>query len=232
MISLWNEPEAASFAADAQLGLRVYTSRLLGREPDLVLHGGGNTSVKDKVPNVFGEMEEVLLVKGSGWDLETIGAGGFAPVRLTHLQRLATLDALSDTDMMRELRLALLDPAAPTPSVEAILHALIPLCYVDHTHADAVVAISNTPNGEQILQELYGDEVLVLPYVTPGFVLAKQVHEATRDADWSQLKGIILLHHGIITFDDDGKASYERMIELVNRAEGYLRSSGAWERTA
>lgn len=232
MISLWNETEAATFAADAQLGLRVYTSRLLGREPDLVLHGGGNTSVKDKVPNVFGDMEEVLLVKGSGWDLESIGAGGFAPVRLAHLQRLATLDALSDTDMMRELRLALLDPAAPTPSVEAILHALIPLRYVDHTHADAVVAISNTPNGEQILQELYGDEVLVLPYVMPGFILARQVHEATHNADWSRLKGIILLHHGIITFDDDGRTSYERMIELVDRAEGYLRSKGAWDRTA
>lgn len=232
MDSLWNEPEAATFASDTQLGLRVYTSRLLGREPDLVLHGGGNTSVKDRVPNVFGEMEDVLLVKGSGWDLESIGAAGFAPVRLAHLQRLATLDTLSDTDMMRELRLALLDPGAPTPSVEAILHALIPLRYVDHTHADAVVAISNTANGEQILRELYGDEVLVLPYVMPGFILAKQVHEATRNADWTQLKGIVLLHHGIITFDEDGRASYERMIELVDRAEAYLRRSGAWEQTA
>src|SRR5690606_3409829 len=232
MISLWNDQEAATFTADAQLGLRIYTSRLLGREPDLVLHGGGNTSVKDKVRNVFGELEDVLLVKGSGWDLESIGAGGFAPVRLAHLQRLATLDTLSDTDMMRELRLALLDPGAPTPSVEAILHALIPLRYVDHTHADAVVTISNTPNGERILQELYGDEVLVLPYVMPGFILARQVHEATRNADWSRLKGIILLHHGIITFDDDGRASYERMIGLVNRAEEYLREPGAWECTA
>src|SRR5690606_41293455 len=112
MISLWNEPEAASFAADAQLGLRVYTSRLLGREPDLVLHGGGNTSVKDKVPNVFGEMEEVLLGSGSGWDLETIGAGGLASVPLSPPQRLASLAALSDTDRMRELRAAMLDPAA------------------------------------------------------------------------------------------------------------------------
>lgn len=232
MISLWNDQEAATFTADALLGLRIYTSRLLGREPDLVLHGGGNTSIKDKLPNVFGELEDILLVKGSGWDLESIGAGGFAPVRLVHLQKLATLDTLSDTDMMRELRLALLDPTAPTPSVEAILHALIPLRYVDHTHADAVVTISNTPDGEQILQELYGDEVLVLPYVMPGFILARQVHEATRNADWSRLKGIILLHHGIITFDDDGRASYERMIELVNRAEEYLRQQGAWVRTA
>ena len=222
MQSLWNDEEAAGFAAQGSLGLRVYSSQLLGRNPDLVLHGGGNTSVKGRLENVFGEMEEVLYVKGSGWDLQTIAAPGFPPVRLAHLKRLASLSSLSDTDMMRELRLALLNPSAPTPSVEAILHALVPLRYVDHTHADAVVTISNSPNGEAILREIYGDEVLVLPYIMPGFILAKQVHEATRDVDWRRLRGIVLLHHGIITFDDDCRISYERMIELVSRAEDYL----------
>lgn len=227
MQSLWNEQEASRFAAQGELGLRVYSSQLLGREPDLVLHGGGNTSVKGAQTNVFGEREDVLYVKGSGWDLQTIAAGGFPPVRLQYLKSLATLPSLSDTDMMRELRLALLNPSAPTPSVEAILHALVPLRYVDHTHADAVVAISNSPNGEAALREIYGEEVLILPYIMPGFILAQQVHAATRDIDWSRLKGIVLLHHGIITFDDDCRASYERMIELVSLAEDYLKARTA-----
>lgn len=232
MLSRWNAEDEQRFASDSTLGPRVYSSQLLGRDADLVLHGGGNTSVKGRQLNVFGESEQVLYVKGSGWDLQSIAAGGFAPVRLQHLQALAALPTLSDTDMMRELRLALLDPSAPTPSVEAILHALVPLRYVDHTHADAVVAISNSPDGETALREIYGDEVLILPYVMPGFILAKQVHEATREVDWSRLKGIVLLHHGIITFDDDCKTSYENMIELVSRAEDYLRAQGAWERFA
>lgn len=232
MLSRWNAGDAQRFASDSAIGLRVYSSQLLGRDADLVLHGGGNTSVKGLRRNVFGESEQVLYVKGSGWDLQSIAEGGFAPVRLQHLQDLAALPALSDTDMMRELRLALLDPSAPTPSVEAILHALVPLRYVDHTHADAVVAISNSANGEAALRGIYGDEVLILPYVMPGFILAKQVHEATRDVDWSRLRGIVLLHHGIITFDDDCKTSYENMIELVSRAEDYLRVNGAWEHCA
>lgn len=232
MLSRWNAEDAERFASDSTLGLRVYSSQLLGRDADLVLHGGGNTSVKGQQLNVFGELEQVLYVKGSGWDLQSIAAGGFAPVRLQHLQALAALPTLSDTDMMRELRLALLDPGAPTPSVEAILHALVPLRYVDHTHADAVVAISNSPTGEAALREIYGDEVLILPYVMPGFILAKQVHEATKDVDWSRLRGIVLLHHGIITFDEDCRTSYENMIELVSRAEDYLRHRGAWDRSA
>ena len=229
MLSLWNEQEAAMHGRDPQLGLRVYSSQLLGRDADLVLHGGGNTSVKGRLRNVFGEEEDVLFVKGSGWDLQSIAAGGFAPVRLDYLKALAALPSLSDTDMMRELRLALLDPGAPTPSVEAILHALVPTRYVDHTHADAVVAISNSPGGEQALRTLYGEDVLVLPYVMPGFILAQQVHQATQSVDWSTLQGIVLLHHGIITFHDDCRTSYERMIALVSRAEDYLRQRGAWD---
>lgn len=232
MLSLWDAQEAERCAGESDLGLRVYSSQLLGRDADLVLHGGGNTSVKGHRTNVFGESEVVLFVKGSGWDLQTIAAGGFAPVRLQHLQDLAALPSLSDTEMMRELRLALLDPSAPTPSVEAILHALVPLRYVDHTHADAVVAISNSPNGEDALRQIYGDEVLILPYVMPGFILAKQVHEATRSLDWSRLRGIVLLHHGIITFDDDCETSYRNMVELVSRAEDYLRTQGAWHSAA
>lgn len=221
MKNRWNHNSAASFSSELT-SLRAYTSRLLGEDTGLVLHGGGNTSVKGSMVNVFGEEEAVLFVKGSGWDLRTIEAEGFAPVRLDYLSRLGRLDSLSDSDMMKHLRLALLDPKAPTPSVEAILHALIPHKFVDHTHADAVVTISNSPGGEDKLRGIFGDEVLILPYIMPGFVLAKQVAAATKDLDWQSIRGIVLLHHGIFTFNDDAKASYDTMIELVSKAEDYL----------
>lgn len=215
-----------------ELSQRLYSSRLLGQEPSLVLHGGGNTSVKSIVQNIFGDAESILWVKGSGWDLATIEAGGFAPTRLEVLQKLASLPALSDTDMMRELKAACTTPTAPTPSVEAILHAVIPLRFVDHTHADAVVAISNSPEGESVLAQLYGEDVLILPYVMPGFVLAQQVHQATRTINWATLKGIILLHHGVFTFHDEAQASYENMIELVDKAEQYLKRKNVWANAA
>lgn len=227
MHSAWNDSEAAACGEDVLL-LRVYTSQLLGLEPSLVLHGGGNTSVKARVRNIVGDEEDILYIKGSGWDLATIKAGGFAPTRLHTLQKLADLAALSDSDMMRELKAACTHPAAPTPSVEAILHAIMPLRFVDHTHADAVVAISNTPDGETVLRELYGDEVLILPYVMPGFVLAQQVRQATANVDWKKLKGIILLHHGVFTFADDARTSYENMIALVDTAERYLQTQAVW----
>lgn len=226
MKSLWNEQEAAEFS-DSDLNMRVYTSRLLGRESDLVLHGGGNTSVKVSEKNLFDETEEVLYVKGSGWDLKTIEAPGFAPTRLNYLKKLAELETLTDTQMAKELKVSLLDPGAPAPSVEAILHAIIPYKFVDHTHTDAVVALSNTPKGESLLKDLYGERVLILPYIMPGFILAKQVYEATKDIDWEQLDGIMLLHHGLFTFHDEGRVAYEKMIELVDQAEQLLQEMKA-----
>jgi rhamnose utilization protein RhaD (predicted bifunctional aldolase and dehydrogenase)/NAD(P)-dependent dehydrogenase (short-subunit alcohol dehydrogenase family) len=223
MKSLWDNKTAEPFANDP-LAMRVYTSRLLGQEPSLVLHGGGNTSVKASVTNLFGETEELLYVKGSGWDLATIEAAGFAPVRMKVLKQMAELDQLSDTDMVNLQRSAMTDPAAPNPSVEAILHALIPFAYVDHTHTDAVVTISNTGNGEARIRELYGDRVLIVPYVMPGFILAKTIANLTRDANWSALDGIVLLNHGVFTFAGDARQSYENMIELVSMAELYLQT--------
>ncbi len=231
MESLWTDKEAKEFS-QSELQMRVYTSRLLGRNPDLVLHGGGNTSVKITENNIFSEMEDVLYVKGSGWDLKTIEAAGFAPTRLNYLKRLATLSSMTDTQMAKELKASQIDPNAPAPSVEAILHAIIPYKFVDHTHTDSVVAISNTPNGEQLIKDLFGKNVLVLPYIMPGFILAKQVFEATQNIDWQQLEGIMLLHHGLFTFDDDGKKSYEKMIELVSKAENYLQEIGAYSQQA
>ena len=145
MKSLYNDKEASEFKTD--LDLRVYTSRLLGQDTSLVLHGGGNTSVKSTATNLFGETEDILYVKGSGWDLATIEAQGFAPVKMEMLLKMAELTELSDTDMVKYQRLAMTDPSAPNPSVEAILHAIIPFKFVDHTHADAVVTITNTIGG-------------------------------------------------------------------------------------
>ncbi|MGA0934034.1 MAG: bifunctional aldolase/short-chain dehydrogenase [Pseudohongiellaceae bacterium] len=231
MQSRWNDNDAAQHSHD-DLALRVYTSRLLGQDDDLVLHGGGNTSVKGTSTDIFGNRRDTLFVKGSGWDLKTIEAPGYAPCDLGYLQQLAALETLSDSEMMRQLRLSLLDPAAPTPSVEAILHAIIPSKFVDHTHTDAVVGVSNTPDGEQHLQQLFGDEVLILPYIMPGFVLARQVYEHTRNVDWRQLKGIFLMHHGLFTFHDDARISYENMIALVSRVEDFLTSKNLFEQQA
>ena len=221
MNSLWNDKEAES-AGDDLLALRVYTSRLLGKDPDLVLHGGGNTSVKGTATDVFGDTEPVLYVKGSGWDLATIEAEGFSPVKLDTLQRMAGLESLNDTAMVKAQRAAMTEPGAPTPSVEAILHAIIPFRFVDHTHADAVVTVTNTDRGEERMMEIYGDRVLVIPYVMPGFILSKKVYEMTRDLDWNRIEGMILMNHGIFTFSDDAQTSYENMIKLVSEAEHYL----------
>ncbi len=221
MKNRWDQTFAESLNGDL-LKLRVYTSRLLGQDEDLVMHGGGNTSVKGMEKNIFGEEEEILFVKGSGWDLATIEEAGFAPVKLEVLKRLATLETLSDIEMVRNQRMAMTNPAAPNPSVEAILHAIIPFRFVDHTHADAVVTITNTPNGEQQIRELYGNRVLIIPYVMPGFILARTIFEMTQDFDWSSIDGMILMNHGVFTFDHDARKSYEKMIELVSTAESYL----------
>lgn len=195
------------------LNLRIHTSRLIGADEDLVLHGGGNTSLK---------INNTIYVKASGFNLDTIDEKGFAPVALDKLLELLKYDTLSDTDMVRLQREAMLDQSFANPSIEAILHALIPFDFVDHTHADAVVTISNCKNGRKILSKIYGKNYLIVPYVMPGFVLAKRVYEMTKDIDWSKLKGIILLNHGIFTFDNDGMKSYEKMLNEVNKAQKYL----------
>lgn len=225
MKSLWNDNDAKEFKTD--LDLRVYTSRLLGQDSSLVLHGGGNTSVKSTATNLFGETEDILYVKGSGWDLATIESAGFAPVKMDMLLKMAELKELSDPDMVKYQRMAMIDPSAPNPSVEAILHAIIPFKFVDHTHTDAVVTITNTTNGKSRIEEIYGSKVLIIPYIMPGFVLAKLIYDMTRDVNWDELDGMVLMNHGLFTFNDDTKKSYEKTIELVNKAEQYLESNGA-----
>jgi rhamnose utilization protein RhaD (predicted bifunctional aldolase and dehydrogenase)/NAD(P)-dependent dehydrogenase (short-subunit alcohol dehydrogenase family) len=225
--SLWRDAEAAEFAGE--LGQRVYTSRLLGRDRALVLHGGGNTSVKLPRTDLFGEQEQILYVKGSGWDLESIEEPGFAPLRLDRVLRLATLERLSDAQMVQELRAASVDPSAPTPSVETILHAILPHRFVDHTHADALLAITNTPDGEARVRDIYGDTVVVVPYVMPGFDLARACAELFPKQAGPNTVGMVLLKHGFFSFGDTARQSYDRMIELVQRAEAYLQAKRAWD---
>ena len=228
MKSYWNTKEAKSCGKNL-LKMRVYTSRLLGKEEDLVMHGGGNTSVKITEKNIFGEKEEILYVKGSGWDLATIEEQGFTPVKLDALYKLVQLDTLSDMDMVKYQRMAVTNPAAPNPSVETILHGIIPYTFVDHTHADAVVIITNSPNGKEQIQKIYGKNMMIIPYVMPGFILAKTIYEMTKDVDWESLDGMILLNHGVFTFDHDPKKSYEKMIKIVSKAEDYLKRKKAVE---
>ena len=226
MKSLWSDEEAAQFPGP--LGPRVYTSRLLGRDRSLVLHGGGNTSVKLREKNLFGEEEDVLYVKGSGWDLETIEPAGFTPVALGYVRKLAGLAQLPDPQMVNELNTHMLRAGAPSPSVETILHAILPHKYVDHTHADAVLSVSNAPEGEKRIREIYGDRVVVIPYIMAGFDLAAYcAREFPRQANKNTV-GMVLLSHGIFSFAADARRSYELMIELVSMAEEYLARKKAW----
>jgi rhamnose utilization protein RhaD (predicted bifunctional aldolase and dehydrogenase)/NAD(P)-dependent dehydrogenase (short-subunit alcohol dehydrogenase family) len=229
MKNLWDPVEAEKCTSD--LERRVYSSRLLGRDATLVLHGGGNTSVKVKERNLLGEEEEILYVKGSGWDLETIQAEGFAPVRMEHLLKLAKVEALSDPQMVNELATQVTRAGAPAPSVETILHAVLPHKFVDHTHADAVLAITNTPGGEARIGEIYGDDVVIVPYIMPGFDLAKACARKFEAEAKSSTIGMVLLHHGIFSFGATAEESYGRMIALVDRAEKYLIEQGAWDLT-
>ncbi len=227
MKSLWDDNEAKQYQGD--LGLRVYTSRLLGRDTSLVLHGGGNTSVKVTEKNIVGEEQQLLCVKGSGWDLETIDTPGFPAVNLDYLIKLARLESLSDPQMVNELRTHMTDASAPTPSVEAILHATLPYKFVDHTHADAVVTITNTPGGLEKIKAIYGDTVVYVPYIMPGFDLARLCAIEFEKQRNDNTIGMVLMNHGIFSFADDAKQSYERMITLVGMAEDYIKAQRAWD---
>jgi rhamnose utilization protein RhaD (predicted bifunctional aldolase and dehydrogenase)/NAD(P)-dependent dehydrogenase (short-subunit alcohol dehydrogenase family) len=226
MKNAWSDQEAARYVGDVPQ--RVYSSRLLGAESSLVMHGGGNTSVKSEIRNIFGEVEPVIYVKGSGWDLETIECAGFSPCRMQHLLRLATLESLSDAQMAVELKKSLTEVNAPMPSVEAILHAIIPARFVDHTHADAILSMTNSPDGEQRVRTLFGKRLVYIPYVMPGFKLARLCAELFPQHADADTIGMLLLNHGLFTFGETAKSAYDRMIFLVTRAEEYLAERNAW----
>jgi len=202
---------------DRDLALRVYTTQLLGREPRLVLHGGGNTSVKTVAADLLGKPVDIVCVKGSGWDMGDIEPEGLPAVRLEPLRELLALETLSDEDMVNAHRTNLMRSDAPTPSVETLLHAFLPHAYVDHTHANAVLSITDQPDGLDRCREIYGDRAIVLPYIMPGFTLAKAAYEAYRRQP--DCEGMILLKHGIFTFGSTDREAYDRMIDLVTLAE-------------
>jgi rhamnose utilization protein RhaD (predicted bifunctional aldolase and dehydrogenase)/NAD(P)-dependent dehydrogenase (short-subunit alcohol dehydrogenase family) len=227
MKSLWSDSAAREFIAtygakgvNADLALRVYTTRLLGGDPSLVLHGGGNTSVKTRAKDIVGDELDVLCVKGSGWDMGNIEPAGLPAVKLAPLRRLLALPKLSDEDMVNYQRINLLDSSAPNPSVETLLHAFLPHKYVDHTHSTAVLALTDQPEGEALARETFGARMAYVPYTIPGFALAKSVAEIY--AANPKVEGAILLRHGIFTFHDDCRAAYELMIEMVTLAEERL----------
>lgn len=233
MNSLWNDTEAATFGTDP-LGQRVYTSRLLGRNPELVLHGGGNTSVKVDERDFFGDPVSLCYVKGSGWDLATIERAGFAPVRMDALLKMAKLATMSDTDMVLQQRAAMTDPNAPPASIEAILHAILPFKFVDHSHANAIAALTCSGDGEARVREVFGNRVIIVPYVMPGFILAKTVAELIKGRDLRKegIDGMVLLKHGLFTFADEARKSYELHIDLVSMAEEWLNRRSGGHRPA
>ena len=231
MQSRWNDDEAealvgryAQQGVAPDLALRAYSSRLLGQDPKLVLHGGGNTSVKLRVLDLLGEEVDALCVKGSGWDMANIEPAGLPAVRLAPLLKLRALDHLADDDMVRVQRANLLDPGAPNPSVETLLHAFLPSKFVDHTHANAVLSLIDQPDGEKICREVYDGRFGIVPYVMPGFDLAKK---AARIFELDpRVEGLILMKHGIFTVGADAREAYERMIAAVSAAEAHIQKKG------
>ncbi|GAB5511661.1 MAG: bifunctional aldolase/short-chain dehydrogenase [Hyphomicrobiales bacterium] len=236
----WNDADAENWVAqktadmesvneaDRELALRVYSSRLIGSDPDLVMHGGGNTSVKVVRPDLFGRSQNILHVKGSGWDLDSLQAEGMPGVRMDTLIDLRALDGLSDEEMVNVQRANLLDSSAPNPSVETLLHAYLPHKVVDHTHATAFLALANLPDAETAVREIFGARLTSVPYIMPGFALAKHAAEAFDQN--SDVEGLVLLKHGHFTFADTAKASYEKVISHTNEAEDYLAHKASGRR--
>ena len=228
MQSLWNDADAASWTrkrrsrpARRDLALRVYTSRLIGQEPDLVLHGGGNTSVK-----IDDGGRSILYVKGSGWDLATIEAPGLPGVSLEPLLAVRQGGRLSDPEMVSLLRRNMLDQSGPNPSVETLLHAFLPARYVDHTHSAAALAIANQPDAADLSREMFDARLVVVPYVMPGFDLAIAADRCFQDAH-GEGEGLFLVNHGLFAFHDDPRVSYERIIALTTACEDFLARRGA-----
>ncbi len=227
MKSGWIDRDAETMVAhgaksdiDRDFALRIYTTRLLGRDPKLVLHGGGNTSVKARMRDVLGDEVEVLRVKSSGSDMAAIEPDGFCAVRLAPMRKLRALDRIDDEELVGIERANLLDPAAPNPSVEMMLHAFLPHKFVDHTHATAVLSVIDQPDGEKKCAEVFGRRLAFVPYVMPGFGLAKKAIEVFERA--KPRDGLILSKHGIVTFAEDVREVYEHMIEMVSLAEDFI----------
>jgi len=224
----WSNKEAKKFIIkynnlgfSKDVALRVYTSRLLGKNKELVLHGGGNTSVKTSIKDIDGKNYEVLCVKGSGWDMADIEPEGLPAVKLEPLLAMKKKKYLSDEDMVSFQKRNLINIKSPNPSVETFLHAFLPFKYVDHTHSDAILNLTNRPEGLNFCKKIFGNKVSIVPYVMPGFMLAKKINEVYSKNP--NINCLILMNHGIFTFADDAKEAYSLMIKYVSRAERAIK---------
>ena len=224
----WSNSEAQKYIKkykklghSKDMALRVYTTRLLGRNSELVLHGGGNTSVKTSIKDIDGKNYDVLCVKGSGWDMAEIEPAGLPAVKLNPLLALKNKKYLSDEDMVAYQKRNLINIKSPNPSVETFLHAFLPFKFVDHTHSDAIMDITNRSNGKELCKKIFGPKVSIVPYVMPGFGLAQKINEVYKKNP--NINCLILLNHGIFTFDDDAKKSYDLMIKYVSIAEKTIK---------
>src|SRR5688572_6369113 len=220
--NLWSDKDAEGLSG---LDLLVYQSRLVGSNSGLVLWGGGNTSLKVWERDFRGRETYVLRVKGSGSDLKSVTRKDFPGVRLDDVLPLMEREEMSDEEMVAYLANTLVEPASPRPSIETLLHAFVPALSVVHTHADAILVLTNNANAGKVLAEVYGDELALVPYRRPGFLLSKEVSEAVRSRP--DLKGVILLNHGLITWHDNAREAYRLHIELVDRAARYARGKAA-----
>jgi rhamnose utilization protein RhaD (predicted bifunctional aldolase and dehydrogenase)/NAD(P)-dependent dehydrogenase (short-subunit alcohol dehydrogenase family) len=230
MKSGWVDREAEAIVADGakagldrDLALRIYTTRLLGSDPKLVLHGGGNTSLKTRMRDLFGEEIDALRVKSSGADMAGIEPAGFPAVRLLPMRKLRAFESIEDDELVGIERANLIDPAAPNPSVEMMLHAFLPHKFVDHTHATAVLSVIDQPRGENLCEDIFGGRLAFVPYLRPGFGLAKKAIEVFERAP--DCEGLILSKHGIVTFGDSAREAYDRMIAMVSLAEDFIARS-------
>ena len=229
MKNLWNINTAKKYISKydkinvhKDLALRIYTTHLLGNEKKLVLHGGGNSSVKLETKDIFNKLKKVIYVKGSGWDMSNLNHLGMPGLYLDPLKKTSSLTKMSDENMVNYLRLNLLDSNSPNPSVETLLHALLPHKYVDHTHSNAILSLVNLKNSPKVLNKIFGKKLAIVPYIMPGFQLAKKCFQIFKKN--KNVEGLLLLNHGIFTFGDDAKQSYDRMIKYVSLAEKHINN--------
>src|SRR5712691_5091187 len=196
----------------------VEQSRLVGENESLVLWGGGNNSVKTTALDLLGTPIEVMRIKSSGSDMKSIVPKQFPAVRLDYIAPLRDRDEMSDEEMVEYLARCLVDPGGPRPSIETLLHAFLPVAAVLHTHADAILALTNTRGREKTIHDCFGESVITVPYRRPGFRLSRDVAERFS----AKAAGIVLMNHGLITWGESAKEAYDRHIELVTRAEKFL----------
>jgi rhamnulose-1-phosphate aldolase/alcohol dehydrogenase len=218
----WSGDAASSGSALDEL---VYRSNLLGADRALANEGGGNTSAKGRHIDHAGRETRTLWVKGSGSDLATIAPAGFAALRLDEVLPLQTRDAMDDAEMVAYLRCCAITPDQPRPSIETLLHAFIPATHVDHTHPDAVIALTSTPDGRSLAEETFGDEAVWLDYERPGFQMSKRIADLLRAAP--KARAVLLELHGLVTWGETSREAYQSTLEFVTRAARALEAAGS-----